>query len=42
MVTAVPIEQISGWMLGCASEVFTSFDELKAHLALQAALGAAL
>ena len=40
MVTAVPIEKISGWILGCASEVFTSFEELKAHLAMQAALGA--
>ena len=39
MVTAVPVEKISGWILGCASEVFTSFEELKAHLALQSAMG---
>jgi nucleoside 2-deoxyribosyltransferase len=40
MVTAVPVDKISGWILGCAAEVFTSFEELKPHLALQAALGA--
>lgn len=40
LVTSLPVEKISGWILGCASEVFTSFEELKAHLALQAALGA--
>ncbi len=40
MVTAVPVEKVSGWILGCASEVFSNFEELKAHLALQQALGA--
>ncbi len=39
MVTAVPVEKISGWILGCATEVFTSFEELKAHLAVQSAMG---
>lgn len=38
LVSAVPIEQVSGWILGCATEVFTSFDELKAHLALSAVM----
>ena len=33
LVTAIPVEKISGWILGCASHVFTSFDELKAHMA---------
>lgn len=33
LVTAVPTEQISGWILGCASEVCGSFDDLKRHLA---------
>jgi nucleoside 2-deoxyribosyltransferase len=36
MVTAIPVEKISGWILGCASHVFTSFDELKAQMAEEA------
>lgn len=32
LVTDVPVEKVSGWVLGCASEVFTSFEELKAFL----------
>lgn len=40
LVTELPVEQVSGWILGCATEVFPSFDDLKAHLAMQAALGA--
>jgi hypothetical protein len=40
LVTAVPVEKISGWILGCASHVFTSFDDLKAHLAVERAMGA--
>ncbi len=27
MICAVPVEQISGWLLGCATEVFSSFEE---------------
>jgi hypothetical protein len=32
-VSAVPVEQVSGWILGCASEVFTSFESLRSFLA---------
>ena len=32
-VTAMPVEQISGWVLACTDKVFPSFDELKAFLA---------
>jgi hypothetical protein len=32
LVTELPVTQISGWILGCASEVFGSFDELKRYL----------
>jgi nucleoside 2-deoxyribosyltransferase len=28
LVTKLPVEQISGWVLGCASQIFTSFEEL--------------
>src|SRR5256885_1714930 len=28
LVCAVPIEHISGWLLGCATEVFPCFDDL--------------
>ncbi len=35
LVTAVPVEQISGWILGCAAEVFLSFHELKNYLELK-------
>lgn len=42
LVTAVPVEGVSGWILGCATEVFGSFEELKAHLALQQAMSAGM
>jgi len=29
LVSELPVHQISGWILGCSSQVFTSFDELK-------------
>jgi hypothetical protein len=32
LVCGVPAEQISGWLLGCATEVFTSFEELREFL----------
>lgn len=32
LVTAVPRTNVSGWVLGCASEVFDSFEPLKQHL----------
>jgi hypothetical protein len=42
LVCGVPIEQMSGWLLGCATEVFTSLDDFRAfamnHLALKAAV----
>ena len=35
MVTAMPVGQISGWILGCATAVFSNFEELKEYLADQ-------
>jgi len=32
LVTELPVEEISGWILGCADRVFASFEELKTHL----------
>ena len=32
LVTAIPVEEISGWMLGCSDQVFTSIDSLKEFL----------
>jgi hypothetical protein len=32
MVAAKPLSQISGWILGCATEFFESFEELKEFL----------
>jgi hypothetical protein len=29
LVTELPLGSVSGWILGCASEVFTSFEELR-------------
>ncbi len=29
LVTELPLGDVSGWVLGCASEVFSNFDELK-------------
>jgi nucleoside 2-deoxyribosyltransferase len=26
LICGIPVEEISGWLLGCATEVFTSFD----------------
>jgi nucleoside 2-deoxyribosyltransferase len=33
LVAGVPIDQISGWILGCAAEVFINFDQLREFLA---------
>jgi len=33
LVTKLPIEQVSGWILGCASQIFSSFEELHEYLA---------
>ncbi len=27
LICAIPVEQVSGWLLGCATEVFTSFEQ---------------
>jgi hypothetical protein len=32
LVINMPVEQVSGWILGCASEVFTDFEQLKDFL----------
>jgi len=32
MVAVKPLSQISGWILGCATEIFESFEELKGFL----------
>ncbi len=32
LVTALPVEKVSGWILACAQRVFGSFDELRAFL----------
>ena len=32
LVAGMPIEKVSGWILGCATEVFTDFDGLKTFL----------
>jgi len=32
-VAGLPREQVSGWVLGCADKIFSSFEELKAYLA---------
>ena len=32
LVTEMPPDQISGWILGCADKIFRSFDELKPFL----------
>lgn len=32
MVTAIPREDIPGWVLGCTTELFASFEALKEHL----------
>jgi nucleoside 2-deoxyribosyltransferase len=33
LVTPMPAHQLSGWVLGCASHVFPSFQELREYLA---------
>ncbi len=31
-VTALPVEKVSGWVVGCTSRIFSTFDELKSFL----------
>ena len=33
LVAGMPVEEISGWILGCATHVFGNFEELKQHWA---------
>jgi nucleoside 2-deoxyribosyltransferase len=33
LVTPLPVEQISGWMLGCSDQVFSSIEQLQQFLA---------
>jgi hypothetical protein len=33
LVTEMPVESLSGWVAGCTSKIFSSFDELKSYLA---------
>ena len=33
LVTKLPVEQLSGWVLGCASQIFADFQELREYLA---------
>ena len=35
LVTSQPLDQVSGWVLGCASHVFSSFEELQHFLSLR-------
>ncbi len=35
MVTAIPREDIPGWVLGCTTELFASFEALKEYLKLR-------
>ena len=30
LICTIPVEQVSGWLLGCATEVFCSFDQFHA------------
>ncbi len=33
IVLGMPLDRVSGWVLGCATEVFTDFEQLKGFLA---------
>lgn len=33
LVTAMPVESISGWILGCSSQIFSSMEALQGHFA---------
>ncbi len=36
LVLGMPLEKVSGWVLGCATEVFSNFDALREALATRA------
>ena len=38
LICGIPIEQVSGWLLGCATEVFTSFEQFRDFAASSLAL----
>ena len=40
LVAAMPIERISGWILGCSTEVFSSFEQLQSFFTAHHALAA--
>jgi hypothetical protein len=40
LVLGMPQEKVSGWILGCATEVFADFDQLKQYLRTKHALAA--
>jgi nucleoside 2-deoxyribosyltransferase len=42
LICGLPVEQISGWLLGCATEVFTSFEVFQEFLHAQPADKAAI
>ena len=42
LVLGLPQEKVSGWILGCASEVFERFDQLKVFLAARYVSGLAV
>lgn len=42
LICGMPVEQISGWLLGCATEVFTSFEDFQEFLRAKSADKAAI
>jgi hypothetical protein len=40
LVLGMPVEKVSGWILGCATDVFESFEELKQFLREKSVAGA--
>src|SRR5205814_4433496 len=40
LVAAMPIERVSGWILGCSTEVFLSFEQLQSFFTTRYALAA--
>jgi nucleoside 2-deoxyribosyltransferase len=41
LICGMPVEQISGWLLGCATEVFMSFEEFQEFISRRTASGPA-
>ena len=38
LVVAMPIAEVSGWILGCSTQVFTSFEDLKTFMQAELAV----